>query len=307
MNTHFKSITFALMTSAISLSLFAQDEISPDSKDSKTESIIIRKKGDSKEKLNIIVDGDKITVNGKPLDEFQSEDIEIRRDKDNDFDMMNMPRPPMPPGKPEIFRNYMKTINGNHAFLGVMTEVTKEGAKITDVTKESPAEKAGLKEGDIITKVDNENISSPDDLYKAIGKHKENDKAIITYKRNDKEYTATATLTQNKEMHVYGFNGDKDFDFKIAPPEMPNSPYFFHWNNKPRLGVQAQDTEDGKGVKVLEVEDESPAEKAGLKEDDVITQVNNKAIASVDDLKESVKDVKDGDTVKLTYRRNNQT
>ena len=48
-------------------------------------------------------------------------------------------------------------------------------------------------------------------------------------------------------------------------------------------------------------------QKQVLKKDDIITQVNGKAISSVDDLKESVKDVKKGDTVKITYKRNNQT
>ena len=54
-------------------------------------------------------------------------------------------------------------------------------------------------------------------------------------------------------------------------------------------------------------DEDSPAAKAGLKEDDVITQVNGKAITSTDDLRQSVKDVKKGDTVKITYKRNNQT
>ncbi|HEY1871715.1 MAG TPA: PDZ domain-containing protein, partial [Chitinophagaceae bacterium] len=78
-------------------------------------------------------------------------------------------------------------------------------------------------------------------------------------------------------------------------------------NDKPRLGISAQDTEDDKGVKIVNIDDDdSPAAKAGLKEDDIITQVNGKAITSTEDLKESLKDVKKGDTVKITYKRNNQ-
>jgi len=75
---------------------------------------------------------------------------------------------------------------------------------------------------------------------------------------------------------------------------------------------EAQDTEDANGVKITDVDEgddelPSPAAKAGLKEGDVITQVNGKAIKSVDELRESLKDVKKGDTVKITYKRNNQT
>ena len=78
-------------------------------------------------------------------------------------------------------------------------------------------------------------------------------------------------------------------------------------NDKPRLGIQVQDTEDGKGVKVLEVEDDEAADKAGLKEDDIITQVNGKNITSVDDVKETMKTAKKGDTLKVTFLRDNKT
>jgi serine protease Do len=73
------------------------------------------------------------------------------------------------------------------------------------------------------------------------------------------------------------------------------------------MGVQVQDTEDGKGVKVLDVEDETPADKAGLKEDDIITKVNDKDITAVDDLKSIVKDGKEGDVFKVTYLRGTET
>ena len=57
----------------------------------------------------------------------------------------------------------------------------------------------------------------------------------------------------------------------------------------------------------MEAEEESAAEKAGLKEDDIITKVNGKDINSVDDLKESIKDVKDGDTIKVNYLRDGKS
>ncbi len=310
MNSIIKSASFALTFIAVSFNLPAQ--ITPpsslrSSEDNREEKIIIIKKGNSTEKLNIIVDGEKITVNGKPVDEFKNDHVQIMSSSDDDFREPLAPMPPMMQEKGQMLRNYMNNLSGNKAFLGVMTEATKEGAKITDVTRESPAEKSGLKEGDVITKINNEVINGPDDLYKAVGKYKADDKITITYKRNDKENTATATLTKNKEMRVYGFNQNKDFDFKMMPPSAPDAPYFFNWNDKPRLGVQAQDTEEGNGVKVLEVEDDSPAEKAGVKEGDIITQVNGKTITSVEELRDRAKDAKDGDTLKLTLRRNNQT
>ncbi len=283
------------------------------------ENIIIRKKGGSDEKLTIIVDGDKITVNGKPIDQFKNDHIEIIRGEDGDMDMPAMPgmdaMPPMPPmgqmGEMKMMGNdFMKEMHGNKAFLGVMTEKSDDGAKITDVTKESAAEKAGLKPGDVITKIGDDKIATADDLYKAVGKYHPDEKVNITYKRDGKEATTSATLSKNTEAHIYNFNWNKDgdaFNYKMMQPRIEGMNGFNVWDKKPRLGLQVQDTDDGKGVKVLDVDDESPAAKAGLKEDDIITQINGKQVASVDDLMKTVKDAKDGDIMKLTFLRNNQT
>src|SRR5947207_11169598 len=97
----------------------------------------------------------------------------------------------------------MRKVKTNAAFLGVMTEKTDKGAKITEVTKGSSAEKAGLKEGDVITKVGEDIIAGPDDLYKAIGKHKPDDKVAITYTTNGKQATASVTLGKAEQMKIY--------------------------------------------------------------------------------------------------------
>ncbi len=271
----------------------------------KEERIIIKKKGDVEQKYKIEIDGEDITVNGKPLDEFSSDEIDIREMEINgDFQM-----PHLSGDFPEMgnLKYLLKEGSGNKAFLGVMTQKSDAGAKIEEVTKGSPAEMAGLKKGDVIIKLDKESISGPDDLYKVVGKHKENDVVEVVYKRDNAEKTTKATLTANKELRMYGFKGDKDFDFKFAPPMAPDAPYFFHMNRGPRMGVQAQDTEDGKGIKILDVEEGSPAEKAGLKKGDIITQLNTETVTTVDALRGISKDFKEGDAVKVTYRRDNKT
>jgi serine protease Do len=81
----------------------------------------------------------------------------------------------------------------------------------------------------------------------------------------------------------------------------------FSYNRKPRLGLEIQDLEEGRGVKILDVDSDTPASKAGLQKDDVITDIDGAAIASVDDLRAKLKDVKEGDSFKITYRRNGNT
>lgn len=304
----FKPVALLFFLVAGMCQVKAQDAKSGDDQSSKNENIIIHKKGPVKEKVTVVIDGDNVTINGKPVDDFKSNELDIIKqdmaDMDFDFPGNIAVTPAMP--KIRSFNNdMMRKIKTNSAFLGVMSEKTEQGAKVTEVTKESAAEKAGLKEGDVITKINNSTVAGPDDLYKVIGQYKPDDKVAITYVRNGKQTTAQAVLGKH-EMKVYSWNSPEgQFDMKGFSPHE----FAFAWNDKPRLGIEAQDTEDGNGVKVTDIDDDedAPAAKAGLKKDDIITQVNGKTITSVDDLKESVKNVKKGDTIKITYKRNNQT
>jgi serine protease Do len=309
----FKPIAAVLFSIASICQLQAQENNSNDNDNNSSESqnIIIHKKGPVKEKITVVIDSNNVTINGKPVDDFKSDDIDIVTEDSPDmsFNFSGSGVNAFPRIAPQIraFRDGMERIKANSAFLGVMSEKTEQGAKVTDVTKESAAAKAGLKEDDIITKIDNTSISDPDDLYKAIGQYKPDDKITITYLRDGKQQTAQAVLGKSKQVRVYSWNSPNgEFDLKDFSPHNFN----FSWDSdKPRLGIEAQDTEDGNGVKITDVDDDedAPAAKAGLKKDDIITEVNGKAITSVDDLKESVKDVKKGDTIKITIKRNNQT
>jgi len=306
----FKPFVALLALSLNCLALHAQN--SDNDQKSSDENIIIHKKDSVKEKITVVIDGDNITVNGKPIDDFTSNDVDIikqRNDMDNNITAFGYGgMPALAPRAPQvqIFRDdMMRKIKSNTAFLGVMTDKTDDGAKITDVTEGSAAEKAGLKEGDVITKIGDDKISGPDDLYKAVGKHKPDEKITITYLRSGKQATANATLGKTDQMKVYSWNAPGNFNFDFNKDFNRNFSFSF---DKPHLGISAQDTEDGNGVKIVDIDDEdSPAAKAGLKEDDIITQVNSKAITSTEDLRESVKNVKKGDTVKITFKRNNQT
>ena len=68
------------------------------------------------------------------------------------------------------------------------------GALITSVTSSSPANKAGLRAGDVITKVDNEDISTAAELISAIRSHQIGDQVEIVYYREGVQKVANATL-----------------------------------------------------------------------------------------------------------------
>ncbi len=270
----------------------------------KDENIIIHKKGNSNEKLTIVVDGDQITVNGKPVDEFKGKNIEISRNK-NTYRFTG-PEMPMGPGGPRIMRDdILRNFNSNKAFLGVASEKadTGDGAKIAQITQDSPADKAGLKKGDIITKIGDTKITDSQSLFDAVGQYKPDDKIAITYKRDGKEAVVNATLEKNKQVREFHFNND---DFNFSLPDL-NKIEGFRYSSRARVGLQVQDMESGKGVKVLGVTENTPADKAGLKKDDVITGVNGKDISSVDELREATQDLKEGSSLQLNYSRNNQS
>jgi len=292
----------------------------------KNEDITIRRKGDSKEKTTIVIDGDNITVNGKPLSELKDADIQVFRNRNSgslnrlrDGDglrdlegLRNMER------LREIGpRGGMKMLDddfvagNNRAKLGVASEKNDKGARITSVEDESPAEKAGLKKDDIITKVNDTKVEDSKELYEAIGKYKPEDKVTITYLRDGKEGTASVTLGKNNaSLRVFGMNGD-NFNFRM--PDMDafrgfNGDNFnFNFGRRPRLGMEIQDVESGKGVKVTDVDDDTPAAKAGLQKGDVISAVNDKSVDSVDDLRSELRSLHEGDSVKVTYQRAGKT
>jgi putative serine protease PepD len=82
-----------------------------------------------------------------------------------------------------------------HAVLGVSaSDVTGGGARIEAVTASSGAAKAGLRAGDIITKVDSTIVSDATELTAAIRAHAAGDKVQLTYTRNGSSHTTTATL-----------------------------------------------------------------------------------------------------------------
>ncbi|MEU6069472.1 MULTISPECIES: S1C family serine protease [Streptomyces] len=103
-----------------------------------------------------------------------------------------------------VAQQLIKTGKPVYAKIGasVSLEEGSEGAKITDtgtsgaapVESGGPADKAGLKPGDVITKLDDSVIDSGPTLIGEIWTHKPGDKVTVTYKRDGQEHTVQLTL-----------------------------------------------------------------------------------------------------------------
>lgn len=299
--------------------LFAQeDKVKKDKETKDVEQFTIIRKSDSKDKVVIEIVGDKITVNGKVVDENDKDgDVIVRRSKFKELSALSKVRGMN--GQWNNFGNDALTMyneGSNHAMLGVTTEKADKGVEIQSVTKESAAEKVGLKEGDVITKVGDKKITTPDELSKAIRAQKPGDKVNVTYLRDGKEQTASAELTKWKGGNVFGTIPGQDFKFDMDALEhlqtMPKvrAPMGQNWSysgGAPKMGLSIQDTDDGKGVKVIEVDRDSNASKAGLKEDDVIVEVDGKAVNGADAMAKVIKESKDKGSVNMKVLRGGKT
>ena len=147
-------------------------------------------------------------------------------------------------------------------------------------------------------------IESPEDLSHAVGKYAPDDKVTITYSRDGKEQKVTVALGESQGGRVFRFDGpdgNQDEYFKQFFP--PGSNYNFSNGNSTRLGIRAQDTEDGKGVKVIYVDGESAAAKAGIKEQDIITAFDGHPVNDANTLAAVAKESRLKPTVKVSLLR----
>jgi putative serine protease PepD len=83
-----------------------------------------------------------------------------------------------------------------HAYLGVQVGDSSSGtgAQVTTVKADTPAFKAGLKAGDVITAIDGATVANADDLTAKINAHKPNQKVTLTVTRNGKSLSIDVTL-----------------------------------------------------------------------------------------------------------------
>lgn len=301
----------AFVAVLLSMSGFAQgDKEKEKTKFGDDDVIIITKKGLKDGRVTIEVKDGEVTVNGKPLDEYKGGDITVRRSRTLGNTQVYSP-----------FRIEGQTWNGNAdlfesrasvAYLGVVTEKSDGGAKITSVSDNTAADKAGLKEGDVITHIDEARIDDHEDLTKAIRKHKPGDKINVTIERDGRERQLVATLgatagaTAFVAPKVYSIP-DFKYDFKENLQGLNGMRSYSYSFGRVRLGIQAQDTEDGKGAKVLKVDNDSPADKAGIKEGDVIVEFEGKDVKDADDLAAAARSVKDQSSMTVKLQRDGRT
>lgn len=234
------------------------------------------------------------------------------------------------------------------SYLGVQTvEVTRQnysrfgltevrGVAVDSVLKDSPAEKAGIQNGDVIVRFDGETVSGVNKLTRLIGETAPDHKVKITVLRNGNERDIEVIMGKREMNFAVGrvFNGElpQIESVPVLPrtfrvPNTPVAPFpqvdgsgamIWRGASARQIGVSISSLSpqlaeyfgvaDGKGLLVRDVRPDSPAAKAGIKAGDVIVEIDGKKMAEGADLIEAVNEKKEG-TVSVTIIRdkNRQT
>lgn len=204
---------------------------------------------------------------------------------------------------------YMQDINKDIAeALNIDVE---KGVLVNDVIDDSPAQKAGLEDGDVIVRIGDNVIDNISDLSKAVKSMAPGDKADIVVYRDGKKMDLNAVIGAAKDRtdQTFALNKSKDRALKLYQDaiDMSLKPHGFLGVTLESLGEQLADYFQVKeGVLITSVEEDSPAEKAGLKAGDVILSVNGKKTSSPLDVSSIVRKQKEGDTVDLMISRRGQ-
>jgi serine protease Do len=166
------------------------------------------------------------------------------------------------------------------------------GVVIESVQAGSPAEKAGLKGGDVITSVNGHPVKTGNDLVNPIAEAPIGSKVKLTYMRDRAEKEATATVEDRTRVfpNTAGRMGDQPGE--AVPTEFGLHVEELTPERGHRVGVEGQ-----KGVIVSEVEPASFAEDLLFTRGDVITEINRQPINSVADYRAAVSKLKPGDDV----------
>ena len=235
---------------------------------------------------------------------------------------------PAPPAEPMTFSFYFDGMN----YIGVVPEeITREnmsryglssvrGVGISRVSEGSPAEKAGLRKGDVILQFDGEPVTSTRKLFRLIGEASPEQTVRLTISRSGSEQQMSVTL---------GLREDAERQLRALTErqrglldQVPRAPkvwgndgpgvFSYSFGNNRRVGITSTTLTKqladyfgvtaGHGLLITSVGENSPAAKGGLRAGDVITEVNGERVEDTDDFVRAL-NRKDEGEVTLTIIR----
>jgi serine protease Do len=173
------------------------------------------------------------------------------------------------------------------------------GAIISEVFKGSPAEKAGLRRGDVLLEVNGKTVKDAASLRNIVAQSKVGSNIKIKIMRENEPIVLTATVVELPT------------DMVEAIPEKPDEEVaeenalagFTVIDLTQEIALQLGLSRGEKGVVIVSVEPYSAAEEAGLRKGDVVQEINKKRVSNLRDFINITSHIKDGDTMLLFVNR----
>ena len=169
----------------------------------------------------------------------------------------------------------------------------RNGAIISQVMKDSPAEDAGVKEQDVIIEVDGEKVNDSSNLKNLISSGRPNDKTKLTVIRDGHKKNLIVTLglrPGEKELAETYRYGEKRFDILGLRVEKYES----------ATGAVANANE---GVRVVEIKSGSPADYENIQRGDIIIEIGKNSILDDNEYENTLQEYSEGDTIMLRILR----
>jgi len=208
-----------------------------------------------------------------------------------------------------IINSLIKHGKVTHAWLGIYIQDIddtlakhfkvnpKSGVLVADVMNNSPAEKAGIKRGDIITKVNEKKVSTPSDLQSEILEKDVGEKVEVAVLRDGKEDICSIVLEEMTNDGESSTLSADDHTWKGMTLQ----------NITPEIASEFKISSEIQGVIITKVEPRTPSAEAQIQRGDVIIGINNQSIDSLDEFNQIVEQIQDKEDVILVVKRGMHT
>jgi len=168
----------------------------------------------------------------------------------------------------------------------------KKGALVADVTKDGPAEKAGIRSGDVIVAFNGKEIADEHELPQAVATTKPGKKVDVKIIRDGKQQTVPVTIAEMEGESAQ----------KAGKPDLTKGLGLTVQDITPEV-ARHFDVENRNGVLVSAVESGSPAEDAGFQEGDIIRQINRQPVKDTAAFQKVMKSLKGEKTILFLVER----
>lgn len=171
----------------------------------------------------------------------------------------------------------------------------EKGALVADVTRNGPAEKAGIKRGDVIISFDGKEIKEMNELPFIVASTPVNKTVLVEVMRRGKKKSIKVKIGELKEEAEAKAEIEEQSDLGMTVEKIT-----------PEL-VRQFGLSGRSGLVVVQVENNSPAEKAGIRQGDILVEIDQEPINELSKYREKLQEYEKGDTILFLVKRKGTT